>query len=41
MTPTGGTGDWVFGLIGFGIAAVTGFGVVMYDKKKKKQHKKK
>ena len=41
MTPTGGTGDWVFGLIGFGIAAVTGFGIVMYDKKKKKRHKKK
>ena len=40
MTPTGGTGDWVFGFIGFGVAAVTGFGIALYDKNnKKKRHR--
>ena len=41
MPRIGGNGYWVFGLIGFGAAAVAVFGIVMYDKKKKKQHKKK
>ena len=41
MPRTGGNGYWVFGLIGFGAAAVAVFGIVMYDKKKKKKHKKK
>lgn len=40
FNPTGGTGDWAFGFIGFGIAAVTGCGIVMYDKKKKRKYKK-
>lgn len=43
MSLTGSNGIWMYGFIGLGMAAMAGFGIVLYDKnnKKRKRHKRK